>query len=142
MWRNPPESSAEILHGSPYPSPAQNLLPANLAAIAPGQRLVYSDTIGEWTMRFLLARALPAEEAAAAASGWRGDRIAYFLPGSGPMCYFWRIRFDGPAAATRFEAALRKARAKRPVATPETIQLEGADVVITPDCRRRSSVER
>src|SRR6185503_15220616 len=73
MWRNPPESTAEILHGSPYPPPAPNLLPANLAAIAPGQRLIYTDTIGEWAIRFLLARALPAEEAAAAASGWRGD---------------------------------------------------------------------
>ena len=46
------------------------------------------------------------------------------------MSYFWRVRFDGPAAAMRFEAALRKAREKRPVATPETIQREGADVVV------------
>jgi len=130
MWRNPPESTAEILHGSPYPPPAPNLLPANLAAIAPGQRLIYTDTIGEWAIRFLLGRALPAEEAAAAASGWRGDRVAYYVPGSRPMSYFWRVRFDGPAAATRFEAALRKAREKRPVATPETIQRDGADVVV------------
>ena len=74
----------------------------------------------------------PQEEAAAAASGWRGDRIAFFvLRAARPMSYVWRMRFDGPAAAARFEAALKKAREKRPVAAPETIQREGADVVVT-----------
>ena len=130
LWKNPPLSSAEILHGSPYPPPAQGLLPANLITAAPGQRFVYSDTLGEWTMRFLLGRALSSDEAAKAAAGWRGDRIAYF---SGPiaMSYLWRIRFDEPSSAARFEAALRKARAKRPVPSTETITREGADVVVS-----------
>ncbi len=99
LWKSPPLSSAEIIHGSPYPPPAQFLLPANLLTIAPGQRFVYSDTLGEWTMRFLLGRALPATEAAQAAAGWRGDRIAYFSAGPGPMSYLWRIRFDSPQSA-------------------------------------------
>ena len=130
LWRSPPESTSEILHGAPYPPPAKNLLPANVATFAPGKRLSYTDTLGEWTIRFLLARALPEEEAAAAAAGWRGDRIAYFVSGSATS-YLWRVRYDTAEAAGRFESALRKARAKRPVAGAETIRREGTDVVIS-----------
>jgi len=129
LWKNPPESTSEILHGAPYPPPAQGLLPGNVATLAPGQRLSYTDTLGEWTLRFLLGRALPAEEAARAATGWRGDRIAYFASGAS-MSYLWRLRFENPAAAERFEAALRKARSKRPVALPETIRRDGADILV------------
>ncbi|HEY3204202.1 MAG TPA: hypothetical protein VGL03_11130 [Thermoanaerobaculia bacterium] len=129
LWKSPPESSAEILHGAPYPSPAQGLLPGNVATLSPGQRLLYTDTLGEWTLRFLLQRSLPEEEAAKAAAGWRGDRIAFFTAG-GAAGYLWRIRFDEAASASRFESALKKARAKRPVAAIETIVRKGGDVVI------------
>ena len=129
LWRNPPESTSEILHGGPQPPPAQGLFPANLTTLAPEQRLLYLDTLGEWTLRFLLQRALPEPEAAAGSAGWRGDRIAFFT-GARAIGYVWRIRFDEPGSAARFEAALKKARAKRPVRGPETIRLAGKDVVI------------
>jgi hypothetical protein len=130
LWRNPPESSAEILHGGPLPPPAQGLLPENLATIAPGQRLLYFDTLGEWTMRFLLQRGLGEQEAAAAAAGWRGDRVAFFS--SGPATgYLWRIRFDEPSSASRFEAAVKKLRAKKPTPAPETVLASGRDVVLS-----------
>ncbi|HWZ84957.1 MAG TPA: hypothetical protein VN032_02070 [Thermoanaerobaculia bacterium] len=129
LWRDPPDSSSEILHGAPYPPPVEGLLPANAAALFPGQRLVYMDTLGEWTMRFLLGRALPDDEAAKAATGWRGDRIA-FVSSGGRMGYLWRIRFEDGLSAARFEAALRKARATRPLPSPETIQRNGRDIVL------------
>lgn len=129
MWRNPPLSTSEILHGAPYPPPAQGLLPANLAGLVPGH-LVYTDTLGEWSLRFLLGRALPEDEAAKAATGWRGDRIAYYASAT-TIGYWWKLRFEDGAAAARFEAALRKARAARPVATPETIRADGPDVLVT-----------
>ena len=129
LWKNPPASSSEILHGAPYPAPAKNLLPSNAASLVPGYRLVYMDTLGEWTLRFLLARALPEEEAEAAADGWRGDRIAFFTS-NGRMGYLWRIRFDEPASAARFETALKKARAKNPLPAPETTFRDGADLLV------------
>ena len=129
LWRNPPLSTAEILHGTPYPAPATGLLSADDLKPPAGRRLSYSDTLGEWTLRFLLRRALPEEEADHAAEGWRGDRIAFFSSGS-ETTYLWRIRFDGPGSAARFEAALRAARAKRPLPSPETIRRSGADVVV------------
>ncbi len=129
LWRNPPESTAEIIHGAPYPSPAQGLLPGNVATLSPGHRLSYTDTLGEWSIRFLLGRALAAEEAGTAAAGWRGDRIAFFTSG-GSMAYLWRLRFADSGAASRFEAALRKARSTRPVPAPESIRRDGADLVV------------
>ncbi len=129
LWRNPPESTAEIIHGAPYPAPAQGLLPGNVATLAPGHRLSYTDTLGEWSLRFLLGRALPAGEAAAAATGWRGDRIAFFASG-GSTGYLWRLRFADSVSASRFEAALRKARSARPVQWPETIRKDGADLLV------------
>jgi hypothetical protein len=129
LWRHPPESSAEIMHGEPYPAPATGLLAANFASLFSGGRFVYADTLGEWTMKFLLGRALPEEEAAKASEGWRGDRIAFGVTG-GRMGYVWRVRFDEAASAGRFEAALRKARGIKPVPSPETIRREGRDVVV------------
>jgi hypothetical protein len=129
LWRNPPESSAEILHGAPYPPPVEGLLPGNVASLLPG-RIIYSDTLGEWTLRFLLGRALPEDEAAKSAVGWRGDRIAFFATPGGGMGYLWRIRFDDGLASTRFEAAFKRARAKRPVAGAEVVQRAGRDVVV------------
>ena len=129
LWRNPPLSTAEILHGSPYPAPATGLLSSEEQKSGPGRRLTYSDTLGEWTLRFLLRRALPDEEADHASEGWRGDRIAFFSAGS-ETSYLWKIRFDGPQSAARFEAALRAARAKKPVPLAETIRRTGADVVV------------
>ncbi len=130
LWKNPPESSAEILHGRPYPPPASGLLPSSAASLFPGGRLVYTDTLGEWTMKFLLGRALPEEEAERASEGWRGDRIAFGVTG-GKMGYLWRVRFDEPDAAARFETALKKARAAKPTGSPETIRREARDVVVT-----------
>ncbi|HTR02489.1 MAG TPA: hypothetical protein VMN82_04770 [Thermoanaerobaculia bacterium] len=129
FWRNPPASSAEIIHGAPYPPPVEGLIPPNPASLFGGARVVYTDTLGEWTLRFLLGRALPEEEAAAASAGWRGDRIAFAVP-DGKMGYLWRIRFDDAAAAERFEAAIKKARAARPLPLPETVRRSGRDVTL------------
>jgi len=129
FWKSPPQSTSEILHGAPYPAPATGLLSAEETKPAAGRRLTYADTLGEWTLRFLLGRSLPKEDAAKAAEGWRGDRIAFFA-GPRETGYFWRIRFDGPASAARFEAALRSARAEKPAPSAETIRRSGADVVV------------
>ena len=38
------------------------------------------------------------EESVDAVSGWRGDRIAFFVSG-GALSYVWRLRFDTPGSA-------------------------------------------
>ncbi|HEV2064975.1 MAG TPA: hypothetical protein VGS00_10555 [Thermoanaerobaculia bacterium] len=129
LWKNPPASTAEILHGPSTPQPVENLLPANVDALAPpGYRKLYLDTLGEWTLRFLLRRTLPEPEADRAAALWRGDRIAFFSAGKS-IAYFWTVRCDGPGSADRFAAALLKARnGGKP---GETIKRRGSDVIVT-----------
>ena len=125
LWKNPPLSTSEILHEGITFVPAEGLLPENPARLSPpGFHLLYTDTLGEWTVRFLLRRSLETDEADAAAAGWRGDRIAFFSSGRA-IAYVWRARFESPPAAERFENAWRKARKKK-----ETVSRNGRDVVI------------
>lgn len=128
LWSHPPLSTAEILHGD-IPPPATDLL-SDPNRLAPAStRLLYSDTVGEWALRFLLKRSLPEDEASEAATGWRGDRIAFFSSG-GELSYVWRLRFDTPGTAERFASTLAKARRGR--ARPATkIVRRGTDVVET-----------
>jgi hypothetical protein len=129
LWKNPPASTAEILHGPSTPQPVENLLPSNVDTLAPaGYRKLYTDTLGEWTIRFLLRRTLPEAEADRAAALWRGDRIAFFSAGRS-IAYYWMVRCDGPGGADRFATALLKARdGKKP---GEKVERHGADVVVT-----------
>jgi hypothetical protein len=128
LWKNPPMSSSEILHEGPGFVPAENLLPGNSERLSPsGFHFLYADTLGEWTLRFLLRRSLAEDQADGAASGWRGDRIVFFAAGR-TIAYLWRTRFDSPASAERFEAAWTSARAKSP--KKETVARQGRDVVV------------
>lgn len=125
LWKNPPLSTSEILHEGLTFVPAEDLLPGNSERLSPsGFRLLYTDTLGEWTVRFLLRRSLETDDADAAAAGWRGDRIAFFASGR-TVAYLWRARFDSPASAERFENAWKKARKKK-----EVVSRNGRDVVI------------
>ena len=129
LWNEPPISTSEILHDGRRPPPASDLLPADAARIAPpGSRHLYSDTVGEWATRYLLRRSLAEEESVEAVSGWRGDRIAFYVSG-GSFSYVWRLRFDTHGSAALFETAFRKARAGRP--DSPTVVRAGADVVVT-----------
>jgi hypothetical protein len=129
LWKEPPLSTSEILHDGRRPPPATDLLPADAARLAlPGNRHVYSDTVGEWAIRYLLRRSLGEEESIEAVSGWRGDRIAFYASG-GALSYVWRLRFETPGAAALFETALKRARAGRP--NLPTIVRTAADVVVT-----------
>ncbi|MGH9398857.1 MAG: hypothetical protein ACRD00_00705 [Thermoanaerobaculia bacterium] len=129
LWKNPPASTAEILHGPGTLPPVENLLGKSAGTLGPaGHRLLYTDTLGEWTIRFLLRRTLPQPEADRAAALWRGDRIAFFSAGRS-IAYYWTVRCDGPGSADRLASALQKARnGGKP---GETISRRGADVIVT-----------
>lgn len=129
LWKSPPASSAEILHGPSTPPPVENLLPSNADALAPpGHRKLYTDALGEWTIRFLLRRTLPELEADRAAAGWRGDRIAFFTAGRS-IAYVWKVRCEGPGSAERLAAALAKARLGAKNA-PQ-IERRASDLIVT-----------
>lgn len=125
MWNNPPASSSEILHDGPAFTPAENLLDGDSIRRGPdGFHPLYSDTVGEWGVRFLLRKGLDAGQADGLAGGWRGDRIAYFGSGRN-IAYLWRIRFDTAASAEKFETAWKGFRKQA-----ETLKRTGTDVTI------------
>ena len=126
LWKSPPASTSEIIHeGTPF-RPAENLLDSGEARRGPeGYRALYTDTVGEWGLRFLLRKGMDSGAADALASGWRGDRIAYF--GSGrSIAYLWKLRFDTTVSASRFESAWKDFRKRG-----ETVQRNGTDVTVT-----------
>jgi hypothetical protein len=126
LWKRPPQSSSEILHPGADARPENDLLPARPQALAPsGQRFLYADTAGEWGVRFVLRKHLPAAEADSVAAGWRGDRIAFF---SSPrsVSWLWKVRLENPGAAGRFETAWKKSRPE----FGETVSRAGRDVVV------------
>jgi hypothetical protein len=126
LWKNPPTTTAEILHDDIHYAPAANLLPSDGAGMAPpGTRFLYADTLGEWSIRFLLRRAVEESVADEAAASWRGDRIAFYISGNS-VAYVWRLRLENPGAAERFETLWRKARAGK----NELIARRGADLIV------------
>ncbi len=133
LWKSPPLSSSEILHPEAPPfSPAADLLPARPDGLGPeGFRVLYSDTMGEWGLRFLLRRGVPDAEADAAAAAWRGDRIVFFSSAGGSIAYLWRVRLESPEAAAKLALTLKASREKNPASRPESTRREGADLVVT-----------
>ncbi|MGE5276108.1 MAG: hypothetical protein ACM3SU_03855 [Acidobacteriota bacterium] len=148
LWKNPPLSTSEVMHpDAPAVVPAADLLPARADALAPsGFRALYSDTMGEWGLRFLLRRSLEPAEADPAAAAWRGDRVAFFSSSGGAIAYLWRIRLDGAAAAERLDRALQKSRRGNPTPGPETTLRQGNDLLVAggfpggPDWKRISGL--
>jgi len=137
MWKNPPLTTSEILHEGPAFAPAEDLLTAAAAdRLAPaGFRTLYTDTIGEWGVRFLLRRGLAAAQADPLAAGWRGDRIAFYAAGR-DIAYVWKLRFDSPGSAERFANAWTAA-----AKLGGTVTRRGPDLTIVKG-GKRSSVER
>ncbi len=125
LWKNPPATTSEILHeGTPFP-PAEDLLPAATDRLAPaGYHRLYTDTVGEWGVRFLLRRGMEPTQADPIAAGWRGDRIAFFGSGRN-IAYTWRLRFESALAAERFESAWKHSRHKN-----ESVARNGRDVTV------------
>jgi len=89
MWSRPPDSTAQILHPEKYErrqDPAALELPP-LPLMGEGLRLARADTLGELLVRIWLSSPGPTSEAPLspaiaerAATGWRGDRVAIYLP--------------------------------------------------------------
>jgi len=106
-WSSPPATSAEILHpGRPRTPPASLRLGDSAVDPPPGMKFLYSDSLGEWTLRFLFRKAGVAD-ADSVAAGWRADRILFFQ-GANRTAYAARFRAADPAAALRLLDAWKK----------------------------------
>jgi hypothetical protein len=106
-WNSPPVSTSEILHpGAEVARIARPLLADSEVAPPSGSKFLYSDTLGEWTLRFLFRKA-GAEDADKSAAAWKADRFLFFKNGQ-KIGYAGRIRASDPAAALRILSAWKK----------------------------------
>jgi hypothetical protein len=96
--RDPPPNTRHLLH--PAVSRVQAGVPKGPASVGRFERF-WTDTVGELAIkRTLRVNRVSSARAAAAASGWLHDRMAYYESAGGSVVY-WRIQWqDAEAAAT------------------------------------------
>ena len=78
VFRNPPESTAQILHIDKYRNhvaPVEVSLPDLVAgSLGPGWRQIKSNVLGELDLRLVLSQLTDSTRGVRGASGWAGDR--------------------------------------------------------------------
>ena len=122
-YETPPDSTEQVLHPELYTQrhpPIAVSLPQTLAAAAgAGWTETGRDTLGELVLRIWLEQGgvLPAD-AAAAAAGWGGDRLALLRGPGGEVTVALLTAWDTPADAAEFATA---------AATALTLMARGAD---------------
>jgi hypothetical protein len=132
----PPASTEQILHPDAYLRVEQPDRVALGVAPGAGWRPVRGGTWGEWATGELLGDP-------GAAVGWGGDRYELWQRGAGACrapcrdrdALVMRWRWDTPAAARRFAAALRGWRAGRPGATAMGTRGRDVALALAPDAR-------
>jgi hypothetical protein len=108
--RDPPRSTHELLHGSAA-SPSAVL--GAFAAPGPGFRLVYSDVLGEQSLRSVLEEWAPRALAMELASGWVADRVSTFVS-TEDGALVWDLAFDRPERAAAVSSLLAAQLRLRP----------------------------
>lgn len=129
-YRNPPQSTEEILH--PEKFIGQRERPVRLELPAPpraGWRKIGENTLGEFGLRSLFSQHHSVFEAVRAAQGWQGDRYqVYESSATGPVVLVWDSAWDTAADAEEFAASYRRLAQKRGVVFD--IQVTGPRVAI------------
>ena len=105
---DPPRSTEQIIHPEKWHTqrddPIEITLP-DFAEAAPGWTKIAEGTLGELGVRILLNESMKdAEQSAAAACGWGGDRYAV-LEKNGALMLAWVTDWDTKADAAKFKSA-------------------------------------
>lgn len=109
-WADPPQSTEQILHPERYPddTPQVVSIPPLTTTLGAGWRFQAQDTLGEFLLRLHLAVRLDQDQVDRAATGWDGDRYAFYLHAdTGGVCLAMRLLWDGPNEAAEFAETYR-----------------------------------
>jgi hypothetical protein len=109
LYRDPPRSTAQILHPDRRLTTREDPLPIvlpELDALLPGLRQVTDDEMGEFGLGGVLQLHLPEAEARRTATGWRGDRFRLWEDAQGRFAIAYVVAMDGEPAANRLALAL------------------------------------
>jgi hypothetical protein len=109
-YASPPATTEQILQPRKYLTGEGALpvtLPDYLTVLGPDWTPRWDTTLGQFYIREFLAAHLPANQAAAAAQGWGGDRFVLYSRGADSV-WALRLRWDTPSEQTEFTAALQE----------------------------------
>lgn len=111
-FRNPPQSSTQILHPEKYFAREEPIRVDWPDTSAAGQKPTDDNVMGEFGIRLLLEneKCVDEQTAISAAEGWRGDRYLVFGDGKGLV---WKTLWEDEAHARNFREALLRYVAKR-----------------------------
>jgi hypothetical protein len=104
LFRNPPRSTAQILHPDKYRAglaPVEVSLPDLAAALGSGWRTINANVMGELGLRTLIQQYGDRGEADQVTSHWSGDRWA-LLDHAGQTVVVMKTVWDSPTAAQAF----------------------------------------
>jgi len=138
-FRNPPQSTEQILHPSMYQQgrgPTTVTLAASEAITSAGWVVEDEDTMGEFFIRTWFEEAMNSGEASAAAAGWGGDRYRLFRDAAGRYALGAMTVWDTPRDAEEFEKALKRyVDEGLPVGMKSRVARSGAEVrlAVAPD---------
>ncbi len=130
--KNPPRSTAEVLHpGRPAPSDSGDVKAPDVQPMPAGFKLLDSDVLGEFDVRVLLKQYAGEETALKVAPAWRGFRYAlYENEGRTATFLAHRSRWQDAAAAAAFAAAYHKVlAAKRDSSARVTVAADTVSVI-------------
>ena len=124
-FKNPPQSTEEILHPEKYFAKKRSFSipelppPPKGATVEPG-KAPFEDRLGEFVISTLLGTYVSPLEASSGAAGWGGDLLGYF-PRKGERygVLLWRTLWDTEREAKEFQARLVAAYTKRFDRSPE-----------------------
>jgi hypothetical protein len=102
MFVAPPRSTEEVLHPEKYFDTTPSFKKIDLAA-SEDQKLLFSDTLGEFALSALMAtHEIDKSKVALASSGWGGDKVILVENSAGKKEAVWKIAWDMPKDAQEF----------------------------------------
>jgi hypothetical protein len=110
VYKNPPASSAQILHPEKYLAHEQPVRVEFGDTTVLGQKPLADNVLGEMGIRILLSQWLDDATGKIASQGWRGDR---YLVYDGGRALVWKTVWASEANAEEFKKALEKYVEKR-----------------------------
>ncbi len=142
--KNPPRSTAEVLHPGRAVAPANDLRPPEVSPLPPGYKLLDSDVLGELDVRILLQQHAGEETSRSLAPAWRGFRYAVYENESRSAAFLThRSRWENAGAAAAFADAYRKVLAAKGEKNAQ-VQIEADTVTVhegVPAAKTQSSRE-
>jgi len=108
LYRDPPRSTAQILHPEAFLGDREDPLPVALPDLRPilaqRWRLTTEDELGEWALGMVLETFL-GPTGRGLAEGWRGDRYQLWEHEQGQLALIYRVRWEAEGAAGSFAQA-------------------------------------